>query len=489
MNKETGKQNQNSDYYERRISRSTETDHSKREKYGKRAGSSWVPGLVEVKFRSANDSGLIDFDFSEPLDRATRPKYWSTGLTDVLIRFGMRTWRPSFPLRYSWSKESEEEARAFYSKSGRDRLITLRFPDDADVSRIAKDLQKLPEVTRANPVAKIAPPAGRATDEPLFGTSDQITMLGALEQQWYAFRCKLPEALERATGKDVIIADIDWGFDTLHEEYGEFIELTKNMFRLSADVTEGSQDHGTAVLGLAGARINYDGMVGFAPDSILWAIQAGSDSEFDSDIKYDDWKEAVDFVRAEDSTKRKVIILEIQTESGGNIEVTEAINQVVRDAIAANIVVCVPAGNSAGDAGKDDNNFDIPPTGSVLVGATFFDAVDNFVASKDGPRIVVYAPGDENHDVTCKTPSGHTNTFGGTSGAVAKVAGAVALMLEANGLLTPQEVREILGHSEIPVFNGPDNVGVLLDCDKAVTESLQRVTQPISEDVSCVPAT
>ena len=116
--------------------------------------SPWVPGLVEVKFRSANDSGLVNFDFSKPLERRQRHERWSPELSHILTRSNLLMWRPSFPVRYPFSKESEEEARKFYSTSGRDRLITFRFPDDADVSKIAKELQSLPEVTRANPVAK-----------------------------------------------------------------------------------------------------------------------------------------------------------------------------------------------------------------------------------------------------------------------------------------------------------------------------------------------
>src|ERR1700750_1171835 len=91
----------------------------------------WVPGLVEVKFRSANDSGLHTLDFSKPLERTQRHERWSPELLQIPTRRKLLTWRPSFPLRYSWSHESEEEARKFYATSGRDRLITFRFPDSA----------------------------------------------------------------------------------------------------------------------------------------------------------------------------------------------------------------------------------------------------------------------------------------------------------------------------------------------------------------------
>ncbi|MEN3328490.1 MAG: serine protease [Acidobacteriota bacterium] len=429
----------------------------------------WVPGLVEVKFRSANDSGLHTLDFSKPLERTKRHDRWSPELSHILTRSKLLTWRPSFPLRYSWSKETEEEARKFYSTSGRDRLITFRFPDNADTLKIAKELQSLPEVTRANPVAKVAPPS--PIHEPLLGTSDvDIT------HQWYAFRCKLPEALETVTGAGVIVAVIDWGFDDTHNDYGPNIQLKKNIYNDNTVVSEGgSFEHGTASMGLAGARLNNIGMVGFAPGSILWAIQAGSDEN----VNYTDWATAIDFVRSEPALERKVIIFEIQTQSGGNIECIEAINQAIRDAIAANIVVCVPAGNnpdSNPSIGEDDT--DIPETCSVLVGATDHAPHDNFVNSNAGPRVVVYAPGDGHNDLTCRSRNRHKLSFGGTSGAVAKVGGAVALMLEANPTLTPVEVRDILRNSTIPVRRGLSSpMGVLLDCQQAVYDARNTISQ------------
>src|SRR5215212_2513289 len=124
-----------------------------------RGKSPWVPGLVEVKFRSSADSGLADFDFTQPLERTSHQKDWSPELSRRLTRNKLASWRPSFPLQYSWTRESVEESRKFFSTSGRDKLVTFRFPDDADVLTIAKELQELPEVERANAVAKVAPPA------------------------------------------------------------------------------------------------------------------------------------------------------------------------------------------------------------------------------------------------------------------------------------------------------------------------------------------
>jgi subtilisin family serine protease len=62
--------------------------------------------------------------------------------------------------------------------------------------------------------------------------------------------------------------------------------------------------------------------------------------------------------------------------------------------------------------------------------------------------------------------------FGGTSGATAKVAGVVALMLEKNDRLTPQEIRTILMGLNRHVVDQGANVGTLLDANKAVCEAI-----------------
>ncbi len=444
----------------------------------------WMPGLVEVQFQKASDSGVFDGNFEDATERRKPSDKWQSELLKVLLDNQMSTWKPSFALTYPWSKRSEEhlrEARAFYEKSGRGRFVTFRFSGKEDVTEIAAELRKVPGIAQAKPVARLVP---TQIDEPLLGSSGQVQpFAGGLENQWYAFRCNLPDALEQVTGKDVVIAAIDWGFDRSHPEYTAGIALRKNIYHNSQGVGSGNCiHHGTAVLGLAGARLNSQGMVGFAPDSVLWAIQAGEDDVMHPEY----WREAIDFVREQDSGgRRKVIILEAQTAKRGNIEGDLTINQAIRDAIAANIVVCVPAGNGSGDADKDDEGNDIPETGSVLVGATTHQDV---AFGKGGPRIAVYAPGDPEHDLTCTSlPERYTNFFGGTSGAVAKVGGAVALLLQSDNSLTPAEVRDLLRQSETIVFDAdgaqiPD--AVLLDCRYAVYNSTAR-KQPARVLTNC----
>src|SRR5262249_43392664 len=192
------------------------------------------------------------------------------------------------------------------------------------------------------------------------------------------------------------------------------------------------------------------------------------------------WANAIDWVRTTDSQgRRKVIMLENQTYALGNYEMVPSVNKAIRDAIASGIVVCVAAGNGNRDVGIDDIGNPIPPTGSILIGATRYDSQENrrTSISNYGTRVVVSAPGDEEYDLTCCSDGNdcYTDFFGGTSGAVPKVAGAVALMLQQNPQLSHSEVAEILNRTGSAVITDPlTPVGTFLNVEAAVKEAIRR---------------
>ncbi|HEX3253749.1 MAG TPA: S8 family serine peptidase [Pyrinomonadaceae bacterium] len=441
----------------------------------------FVRGLIEVQFEKDANSGVETWDFAHEKKRQELPEAWRLELREILQTHGLISWEPSFPLRYPWTPpQSDEFARKEYFKAGRDKFVTFNFPLEEDVLGIADKLRELPEIRKAVAIPEIAPPAAPLT-EPFIGNSDQVVNScdGCLTNQWYLFRCNVPGAWsQQVSGNGVVIADIDWGFNINHQDlrFRTDIDKNRNMFPDSGDpsiVSNGSLGHhGTAVLGLAGAGVNDCGITGIAFDATLWAIQAGTDTLTDHSL----WVAAINFVHTSPETARKVIILEIQTAGCSNIEMIPTINMEIRAAIAANVVVCVPAGNGnlSGDAGLGDDGKSIDETGSILVGATSFDPqINRRSDSNGGDRVVVYAPGDTSHDLTCGfRMNGYLEGFGGTSGATAKVAGVAALMLEKNNQLTPLQIREILKHSsKYVVDGGMKQVGSLLDANRAVAEA------------------
>lgn len=435
---------------------------------------SGIPRAVLEKYSPARGGPAVDGD-------------WPEELGQLLRKHGHIRWKRTFPAyRFSASEGSAAWEREERIALDRDRFITFYFPQNLDLARILEDLRGLPSVARAAPTPKLAPASPIA--DPLLGDSDQVNPNhfckpdGCLQNQWYIFRCHVDQAWNLAPGGEgVVIADIDWGFNPNHEAIKR-IEFRRNTIRdgnANPDddqiVSDGDGiSHGTAVLGLAGAAANNEGMVGVAFASDLWAIQAGKSLA----PNLDHWVEAIDLVRERDSgTRRKVIILEIQTATQGNIEQSLMINAAIKDAIAAGVVVCVPAGNGRKNAGlSDDLTTAIPFTGSTLVGATKFNAdsaVNERGESNFGDQIVVYAPGDVDNDVTCSPHAnrGYRNGFGGTSGATAKVAGVVALMLQANQDLEPAQVRTILNQTGTSVHNDP--TGRFLDANAAVLRALE----------------
>lgn len=425
-----------------------------------------------------------------------------SGLSVVLRQYGLREARPVFTREQVQADEARttalreaailgaappEQVSALERLPSLANFVRLRFPPGTPPGEVTAALKRLPEVARAVAVPRAAPPmlalSAPAPTDPLIGSS--IGPIAAdpnsgLEWQWYLHRTRVPPAWRYARGANVVVADIDWGFRTTHQEFQLAIERTYNAVDGGNDVTHGNHaGHGTAVIGIAGARANNAGVAGYAPEATLWAIQG--DSSPNPRVFEEPWAEAIDYVRRTDAgSRRKVIILEVQTSPlFGNYEQIPSVHRAVRAAIADGCVVCVAAGNGNRPADRTDGDEPFDPTGSILVGATAYDEKLNKRAwfSNYGSRVVVSAPGDPRHDLTCgqAADNSYRNDFGGTSGATPKVAGTVALMLSVNPQLSHDDIRDILAGTGSPVTEDPGKpIGVFLNAEAAVAEALRR---------------
>lgn len=394
---------------------------------------------------------------------------------------------------------TQEQIAALEQLPSKASLVRLWFPPGTSVSKVKAALRQLPQIDKAEWLPSASPPMALAVPQPtdpLIGTSAGSIMADAitgLETQWYLHRTRVLQAWRYSRGGNVVIADVDWGYRISHQEFAGAIEQTYNAFSGRNDVGNGPEAaHGTAVLGIAGARANGVGIAGYAPESALWAIQADSSSAPKAFLE--PWAEAIDFVRRMDSGgRRKVIILEVQTSPAlGNYEQVLPVHRAIRAAIADGCVVCVAAGNGNRPADRNDLGETFDPTGSILVGATAYHETQNKRAffSNYGSRVVVSAPGDPDHDLTCAQLGdiAYRNGFGGTSGATPKVAGVVALMLSVNPDLKHADVREILAGTGSPLTEDPGKpIGVFLNAEAAVAEALRRRTESAPGEAMVAP--
>ena len=456
---------------------------------GAPAPDSFEEGVVEIQFRDGVRPQIVSSLADSSSEIASPSDVDLAVLNQILQRYRLGRAEPSLQT----SEEEATEAQSAFQESG-DALpnlrsfVTLHFPPDEDTRQIALELSRLPEIERAVAVPRAIPPLS-PLNEPLVGTTDQVALNPGtgMENQWYIFRCRINRAWDQASGQGTVIADIDWGYRTSHQDLVSRLDIghAYNAFDGGSNVsTGGSISHGTAVMGIAGAQDNNMGMAGIAFSADLWPVQA--DSGPGPSLGGNAWARAIDWVRTANSGgKRKIINLEVQTGSFGNYEMVPSVNAAIRTAIANGVIVCVAAGNGDRDAGIDDSGNPIPPTGSILVGATAYHASQNPRAgfSNFGSQLTVSAPGDASHDLTCSSTSdsAYRNGFGGTSGATPKVAGTVALMLEVNPALTHDAIRTILnttGTAVVTAANKP--VGTFLNAEAAVSAAARpRASGPV----------
>jgi subtilisin family serine protease len=455
---------------------------------------SWEPGLVEAEFQEGVRPQLVAATTDTGPTVRTAGDDPLSELNALLRRFGLQRAEATFetdPAEADLIQRAAAERGEQIPNLG--SFLTLVFPADADVVEIAEALSQLPEVERAVPVPRAIPPQ-MPLSEPLVGTSDQVVAVDSqgLERQWYIFRCAVDRAWSGLTAPadGVVVADVDWGYRTTHVDLRAQLDLDHayNAYDGGSDVSHGTViHHGTGVMGLMGAAVNGTGTAGIAFRAALWPIQANDGPG--TPLVGDPWARGIEHVRTEPTPARKVIVLEVQTSTYGNYEMVPSVNAAIRTAIASNVVVCVAAGNGDRDAAIDDLGNHITPTGSILVGATQYDPAQNVRAwfSNFGSTVVVSAPGDPSHDLTCSSASdeAYRNGFGGTSGATPKVAGTAALMLGVAPGIPHEQVRRILRQTGTAVVTESwKQVGTFLDADAAVAEAREGTRVPFVKDLN-----
>ncbi len=281
-----------------------------------------------------------------------------------------------------------------------------------------------------------------------------------------------------SSGEYVTIVDVEFDWDPAHED------LLHSAARLGGEPDPTWQFHGSGVLGILAAGDNGFGVVGGAPGAAVLVEHP----YFANDTGLLEYDPARAIVEAAAVLSPGDVILVEQQAYGPDFEfVPISIDAGVRDAIraatAAGIVVVEPAGNDAVDL--DDPVYEgafTDETGVLRVGGGE-PSTGDLPGARDGSNwgSSVVVQGWSAGIVTVGGPpytdlwypdadprQAYTAQFGGTSGASAMVAAAVAVVqstaIASRGApLAPAEVEALLVEAGWPAPAGSEPVGALPD--------------------------
>jgi subtilisin family serine protease len=293
-------------------------------------------------------------------------------------------------------------------------LYRWRVDDGRPVADVIRDLQQEQDVSAAQPNFT-------------FKLQDQARSVEAREgdpAQYAVAKLHLPEAHRLATGDHVLVAVIDSAVDTAQPEL-------QGVVAGSFDAIGGGaapQAHGTA---MAGAIAAHGRLIGVAPRVALLAVRAFGDSAGSAEATTFNIIRGLDWAVAHGA---RVI----------NMSFAGPQDPVLQDALARarqrGIILVAAAGN----AGPKSPPL-YPAADPNVIAVTATDANDKlFAQANRGSYIALAAPGV---DVLVPAPKGGVQLTSGTSVAAAQVSGIVALLIERNHSLSPEQARSILTSS------------------------------------------
>jgi subtilisin family serine protease len=273
------------------------------------------------------------------------------------------------------------------------------------------------------------------------------------------------------TGRNVNIAILDTGVDDRHESLlNKYVMGYDCTLRVPRETNPDDEDgHGTHCAGIAMGTGGEDGQyIGVAPNAKLIDVKVLNDiglTPGDQIIMGIEW-----CINQKDEYDIDILSISIGDLFTGNDDGTHKHAELIEEAVEAGLVVIVAGGND----GPNNNGFSTlaAADGAITVGAVdeleTTDRSDDEIASfsNRGPRADdgdgegldelkpdVVAPGVDIMSAW-GSPVG-TSGLGyisqsGTSMACPHVAGAAALLLEANPNLTPAEIKQIIKETAEP---------------------------------------
>jgi subtilisin family serine protease len=302
-------------------------------------------------------------------------------------------------------------------------VLQLRITDGRSVADIIRALEAKSVVAVASPEYEytlVQATAGVRRGDPA---------------QYVLGKFGLAEAHRRASGKGVTIAVIDSEVDKNHTELDGAI--TEELDTLG--VKETPHPHGTA---MAGAIVSRDRLLGVAPDARIMAVRAFSEAASTYEGTSFNILKGIEWAVSQGA---RVVNMSFAGPRDPSLE------RALKAARAKGVVLVAAAGN----AGPKSAPL-YPAADPNVIAVTAVDSQDRvFGGATQGRQVSVSAPGV---DILAPAPDKTYQMTTGTSIATAHVSGVVALMLERDSSLTPDEVRRILEATAIDLGpKGKDN--------------------------------
>ncbi|WP_321394765.1 S8 family peptidase [Emcibacter sp.] len=258
---------------------------------------------------------------------------------------------------------------------------------------------------------------------------------------------------EGITGEGITVAVIDSGIDTDNPELvGNISPDSISIFTNSYEDVEDVDGHGTAVAGVIAAVKNSTWVHGVAYNSTILAINAADPgtcgSPDDCEFYDNDIADAVDYAVAQGASVINISL-------GGDARNNDKLQNALRDAVEAGVVIVVSAGNieDAAPPGTGDepeasalDALESWANGQIIIAGSVdkFNEISYFSykAGTIAQEVFLVAAGEEVPAVDIDEE--FIWAYSGTSFSAPHIAGAAALLFEAFPNLTGQEVAELL---------------------------------------------
>jgi len=289
----------------------------------------------------------------------------------------------------------------------------LRIEDDLEVFAIGPKAAKKPDT----------PGGGKPPKEP---EPPQVL-------PWGVDRIDAEFAWSAATGKGVKVAVLDTGIDVDHPDLavaGGVRIITGKPSKYDDDDT--LYGHGTHCAGIIGALDNEIGVVGVAPDALLYAVKVLNSQ---GSGRWSDVIAGLDWC-VNNSTYGRMDVASMSL-GGGDVQ---AVEDACIAAHNAGIVLVAAAGNS--DPWDPEPPVLFPATYDCVIAVAGTNDVDGQPENwSRGPEVDLAAPGV---DILSTLPGGTYGYLSGTSMACPHVAGVAALVLEHHPDFRPDDVLGVL---------------------------------------------